>query len=207
MGASLAISSAIVQTAVQNHWVFFAARIGTGMALGLSQTAAPLLIAETAHPRQRRTLTGLYNAVWFCGSITAAAVSFGTLSIQNSWSWRIPCLMQVFYPSLQLVAVLSMPESPRWLISKSRKEEALAMLTRYHANGNPNDSLVDEELDQICSSISIATESKSACRWSAFFKSKGDMHRLAICILLGFMQEWTGNGKSSEASECDPKRF
>lgn len=193
----MAISAAIVQAAVHNHWVFFAARTVTGMALGMSQTAAPLLIAETAHPRQRRTLTGLYNSLWFCGSITASAIAFAALSIHSDWSWRLSCLLEVLYPCLQLVGVLSMPESPRWLVSKGRKAEALQMLTQYHANGDPNNKLVEEEFDQICKSINAETDSKSASRWSSFLKTKGDIHRLMICIALGFMQEWTGNGTLS----------
>ncbi|KAJ5611191.1 hypothetical protein N7510_007910 [Penicillium lagena] len=194
IGAVLVITASIIQVAFQHHWVFFGARVMTGVGVGLSQTAAPLLIAETAHPRQRRTLTGLYNAVWFCGSITAAAIAFSTLSLTNSWSWRIPCLLEVLFPSLQLVGLWFMPESPRWLVSKNRKGEALEMLTRYHANGDVDDRLVQEEFDQICKSIEVEADLKSAARWSAFLKTKGDRHRLAICILLGFMQEWTGNG-------------
>lgn len=68
------------------------------------------------------------------------------------------------------------------------------MLTRYHANGDMHDKLVQDEYDQICASIHVEADQKSASRWSAFFRSKGDMHRFTICILLGFMQEWTGNG-------------
>ncbi|KAJ5380937.1 uncharacterized protein N7496_003365 [Penicillium cataractarum] len=197
IGATLCILASILQVAVKHPWVFFGARIVTGAGVGFSQTAAPLLIAETAYPSQRPTLTGLYNAVWFCGSITAAAIAFATLSIDNSWSWRIPCLLQVLYPTMQLVALFVIPESPRWLVSKNRQGEALAMLTRYHANGDMHDKLVQDEYDQICASIHAEADQKSASRWTAFFRSKGDMHRLTICILLGFMQEWTGNGVTS----------
>jgi hypothetical protein len=95
---------------------------------------------------------------------------------------------------MQLVALTIIPESPRWLVSKNRQGEALAMLTRYHANGDMHDKLVQDEYDQICASIHAEADQKSASRWGAFFRSKGDIHRFTICILLGFMQEWTGNG-------------
>jgi sugar porter (SP) family MFS transporter len=197
IGSTLVIAASIIQVAVQQHWIFFAARVVTGIGVGFSQTAAPLLIAETAHPRQRRTLTGLYNAVWFIGSITAAGIAFSTLSIHNSWSWRVPCMLQVFYPLFQLTGLFFVPESPRWLVSKDRKADALTMLIRFHGNGDPADKLVRDEYDQICSSISAEAYMRSASRWSTFFKTKGNLHRLAICILLGFMQEWTGNGMIS----------
>lgn len=57
----------------------------------------------------------------------------------NSWSWKIPCLLQAFYPAAQLVGLLIVPESPRWLVSKNKKNEALKILARYHANGNEAD--------------------------------------------------------------------
>ncbi|KAJ5899246.1 hypothetical protein N7495_003990 [Penicillium taxi] len=197
IGAILVILAAIIQVAVKHPWVFFATRVVSGVGVGFSQTAAPLLIAEAAHPRQRQRLTGLYNAVWFCGSITAAAIAFSTLYVKNSWSWRVPCLMQILYPSLQLVALCVIPESPRWMVSKGRKEEARTMLIDYHADGDADNLEVQEEFDQICCSISAEADLKSASGWSAFKNSRGDLHRLAICIILGFMQEWTGNGVTS----------
>ncbi|KAJ5272637.1 hypothetical protein N7478_007762 [Penicillium angulare] len=197
LGATLVIFAAIIQVAVKHPWVFFGARMVTGVGVGFSQTAAPLLIAEAAHPRQRRVLTGLYNAVWFCGSITAAGVAFSTLSITNSWSWRVPCLMQIIFPICQLIGLFIMPESPRWLVSKDRSGDAKDMLTRYHGNGDPNSALVQEEFGQICSNIVAEADLKSSSGWGAFLKTRGDVHRLSICILLGFMQEWTGNGVTS----------
>ncbi|KAJ5923666.1 hypothetical protein N7454_008911 [Penicillium verhagenii] len=197
IGATLVILASVIQVAVKHPWVFFGARVVTGAGVGFSQTAAPLLIAESAHPRQRSVLTGLYNAIWFCGSITAAAIAFSTLSIENSWSWRVPCMLQVLYPIFQLVGLFIIPESPRWLVSKDRKGEARAMLVRYHGDGDVSSALVQEEYDQICSSISAMADLKATSGWSAFLKTRGDVHRLSICILMGFMQEWTGNGVTS----------
>ncbi|KAJ5217071.1 hypothetical protein N7468_010079 [Penicillium chermesinum] len=197
IGAGLVIVSAIVQATVQQVWVFFAARVVTGIGVGFSQTAAPLLIAETAHPRHRRVLTGLYNSLWFCGSISAAGLSLLTLPLASSWSWRLPCLLQMLYPISILLGLLVMPESPRWLVSRGRTGEARSVLTRYHADGNLNDPAVQEEFEQISSSINVETDLKGNSGWRTFLQSKGDAHRLLICILLGFMQEWTGNGVTS----------
>jgi hypothetical protein len=42
-----------------------------------------------------------------------------------------------------------LPESPRWLASKDRYEEALLVLAKLHANGNVNDPYVQAELSEI----------------------------------------------------------
>lgn len=192
VGCCLVIIASIVQVAATNHWVFFGSRVLAGVGAGTAQTAAPLLATEIAHPRQRQIATGLYNTAWCMGSIASAAVTFATLSITGSWSWRVPCLLQATYPLSQLAGLYSVPESPRWLVSKNRKDEALAILAKYHANGNAADELVQHEFHQICSTISAEKQGPKC--WSSFFASKGDLHRLAICIIVGFMQEWAGNG-------------
>ncbi|OQD77576.1 hypothetical protein PENDEC_c002G04081 [Penicillium decumbens] len=192
IGSSIAIIASVIQVATSNHWAFFALRVLAGAGVGTAQTAAPLLATEIAHPRQRQVATGLYNACWCVGSITSAAFTFATLSMSNSWSWKIPCLLQAFYPVAQLVGLLIVPESPRWLVSKNRKDEALKILARYHANGNEDDALVQCEFEKICNSITAETSEPG--KWSSFFSSKGDRHRLAICVIVGVSQEWAGNG-------------
>jgi MFS family permease len=197
IGSSLVIIASIIQVATNHPWVFFSARVLAGMGVGISQTAAPLLITESTHPRQRQAFTGLYNALWFIGSITSATIGFAGLTVIGSWSWKLPCLTQVFYPILQLIGLCFVPESPRWLVSRGRKEEGMAMLAKYHANGDENDELVQDEFYQICKSINAESD-KSCRRWSTFFATRSNMHRLSICVILGFMQEWSGNGMLKE---------
>jgi hypothetical protein len=42
-----------------------------------------------------------------------------------------------------------LPESPRWLVSKDRDDEAFAILTKYHAEGDATSVLVQAEMAQI----------------------------------------------------------
>jgi MFS family permease len=68
--------------------------------------AGSALIGELAHPKERPLLTSLFNASYFIGQITAAAISLGTTEIKNDWSWRIPSLLQAVPSLMQVTFVL-----------------------------------------------------------------------------------------------------
>lgn len=100
-------------------------------------------------------MTSLFNSSYFFGQTAAAAVSLGTTPIKSNWSWRIPPLLQMVPSLLQITTIMMLPESPRWLISRDRHEEAHAILTKYHAEGDPESILVTAEMAQIRSTIKI----------------------------------------------------
>lgn len=91
-----------------------------------------------------------------------------------------------------LSCIWAVPESPRWLISRDRHEEALAILARCHANGDANDALVQFEFTEI--KETIALESEFAKRGiSELWSTKGNRHRMTICIFAGLFSQWSGN--------------
>ncbi|KAJ5675486.1 hypothetical protein N7462_008383 [Penicillium macrosclerotiorum] len=193
IGSTIVIITSLFQGVFPNRWVFMSTRLVAGIGSGIAAAAAPLLVTEIAHPHTRQSATAIYNTTWCMGSITSAVVTILTLNIASSWSWRLPCLLQMVYPSLQIISLMFVPESPRWLVSAGRKSEALCILRKYHSNGNEHDEIVQKEFDQICSLIPL--NSKSATHgWKKFFSCRGSMHMLGICIMVGFMQEWAGNG-------------
>jgi MFS family permease len=150
------IVAAVIQAATKGPWAMLGTRIMLGIGLGFSQTAAPPLTTEIAHPKHRGQVTALFQAAWYWGAILSACITMGTLYVDSSWSWRTPCLLQGLFPSLQLLGLFITPESPRWLVSKGRTDEALSMLARYHANGDVNDELVGVTHALLCCTASAS---------------------------------------------------
>lgn len=52
--------------------------------------------------------------------------------MQSDWAWRLPSLLQVVPCTLQILFMPLLPESPRWLITHGRREEALSILEEFH---------------------------------------------------------------------------
>ena len=99
----------------------------------ISIGAAPLLIMELAYPQHRGKLTTLYNTLWYVGSIVAAWTVYGTIQYESDVSWRVPVAVQAVMPLIQLLGIFLLPESPRWLCSKDRGEEAMQILIKVKA--------------------------------------------------------------------------
>ncbi|KAK7179854.1 hypothetical protein DPSP01_004595 [Paraphaeosphaeria sporulosa] len=194
IGSTIMLVASIIQAATKGPWAILGTRIMLGIGLGFSQTAAPPLTTEIAHPKHRGQITALFQAAWYWGAILSACITLGTLFVPSSWSWRAPCLLQGFFPGLQLLGLLVIPESPRWLVSKGRDDEALNMLARYHANGDVNDELVLFEFSEIREAISHERSVAKTTGFLSFFETRGNRHRLLICLLVGFMIQWAGNG-------------
>lgn len=127
------------------------------------------------------------------GSIIAAGITLGTFNMKSNWGWRIPSLLQVFPSILQITFIFGLPESPRWLISRGRGEEALAILTKYHAEGDTTSEFVKAEYVQIETTLELEKETAKV-RWMDLLSTPGMRKRLLIASFLGLVTQWSGNG-------------
>ena len=70
----------------------------------------------------------------------ASGVAYGTSRIDSTWAWRLPSALQGVFSILALVALLFVPESPRWLAAQGRTEEALDVLAIMNSDGDTGNS-------------------------------------------------------------------
>ncbi|KAL4779245.1 general substrate transporter [Aspergillus varians] len=184
--------AAALQGAARNVGMFVVARILFGLSASSAGNCGPVLVAELAHPRDRKFLTALYNGLYYVGAIMAAWVTYGTFPLDSTYGWRIPSYLQGAVALINLVCILFCPESPRYLIAQGRQDEAHAVLANAHSNGAMLDPVVLAEMEEI--SLVLHREAAGASSWRGFFTSPVHRKRLFLLIFIGTAMNWSGNG-------------
>ncbi|PGH09401.1 hypothetical protein AJ79_05713 [Helicocarpus griseus UAMH5409] len=192
MGSVFMIGGAFLQAFSVNFAMWVVSRIILGHGIVYCIVAGSSLIGELGHPKERAILGALFNAFYSVGAVIAAGITLRTLPIQSDWSWRLPSILQAAPSLFQVVFVFFIPESPRWLVSKDRSEEALAILVKYHAEGDENAELPRVEHAQIVKALEI--ENKSRKRgYIELFQTAGMRRRTLIATMLGLFTQFSGN--------------
>jgi sugar porter (SP) family MFS transporter len=192
LGSLIMCCGAIIQGFAQHVGMYIVARMILGMGILFAIISGAALIGELGHPKERAVLTSLFNSSYFIGQITAAAIALGTVNIHNNWAWRLPSLLQIVPSLLQITTVFLLPESPRYLVSKERDEEAAAILIKYHAEGDAESVLVQAEIVQIRETIhtEMAASKQS---WMELLSSAGMRRRVLITAFIGLFTQLSGN--------------
>ncbi|KAH8890262.1 general substrate transporter [Thozetella sp. PMI_491] len=193
VGSIIMLLGVLMQCLSRTIGVFIGGRIIVGFGVTIALAAAPVLVSELAHPRHRVLFTSLSNTSYYLGSLTAGWVTFGSININNSWSWRLPVLLQGLPAATQMIFVLLLDESPRWLCYKDRSDEAFQILVRRHGDGNPDDPLVRAEYYEMHETLKAEKQAKSL-GFGVFLTTPSNRKRLAILVSLGIFGQWSGNG-------------
>ncbi len=155
-------------------WPFIAARFIGGIGIGVSTVAAPLYISEIAPAAHRGRLAGMFQFNIVFG-IIVAFVSNRLLSGmgENAWRWMLG--VAVFPSVIYTGLCLTLPESPRWLLTrKGDRANGLRVLGLIDPGASPEE--LAAEADE------IAAGSARSASTSGFWTM-----RLRVPIMLAFL--------------------
>jgi len=128
--AVLFFVGALAATLAPNTEVMVVARFVLGLAVGGASVTVPVYLAEISPAEQRGALVTRNELMIVTGQLTAFTCNAVIAQVGDEsggvWRWM---LVVATLPAVALwFGVLVMPESPRWLASKSRFNEALDVL-------------------------------------------------------------------------------
>lgn len=178
------MAGTVIQTAVQNWQMLLAGRIINGITVGVTSSQVPVYLAEIAKHDKRGSIIIIQQLAIDVGFTVYFFVGYGCSFIPGPASFRTTWAVQFVPCALLMVGLLFLPESPRWLLSKDRTNEALIVLANVQAGGNIDDPAVLAELEEIQNTLRVEREVGRGWRK---FVSNGMWRR----TLVGFMvQAW-----------------
>lgn len=121
--------AAILMFFVQEPWQMFALGIALGTAVGADYAIGTPLLSEFSPRTARGRLGSTLQIAWNIGYMIAFLIGF-LITTANPDAWRWVLLSAAVPAIICLIARHGLPESPRWLMSKGRVEEARAVLER-----------------------------------------------------------------------------
>jgi putative MFS transporter len=118
----------------------FLLRVMVGIGLGGDFSVGHTMLAEFSPRKHRGVLLGSFSVIWTFGYVAAGfAGHFLTALGPDAWRWL---LSSSAIPALAILLMrIGTPESPRWLMGKGRREQAMAIVHKYFG---PNVLLIDE---------------------------------------------------------------
>jgi sugar porter (SP) family MFS transporter len=146
----------ILVCASQNIGMLIVGRIVNGLSVGIESAQVPVYISEISPPSKRGRLVGIQQWAITWGILIMYYISYGcsyiggqTSADYNTAAWRVPWGLQMIPAAFLFIAMIFLPESPRWLARKDRWEDAHHVLATVHGKGDLNHPFVQLELEDI----------------------------------------------------------
>lgn len=166
-----------------NVAIFIAARFVGGLGIGISTVVAPMYISEIAPPKHRGRLAGMFQFNIVFGILIAFVSNWLLAGIgENAWRWMLG--VAAFPSLLYTLFCFSLPESPRWLLSrKGNREAAMQVLQR-----------IEPELsrEQIAGQADEIAAASTAQVSSGHFWTHGLRKPILLAILIAFFNQLSG---------------
>ncbi|HVU45726.1 MAG TPA: sugar porter family MFS transporter, partial [Terracidiphilus sp.] len=165
--------------------------------IGLASGISPMYISEISPPRLRGRLVSLNQVAIVFGILLAQTVNWmiarpvpagaTAQQILLSWNgqagWRWMFAVTAIPSLLFLFASLLVPESPRWLATKGRTQQALEVLSRLGGRSYA---------ERVLAEFAVVSQSQAEQGLWSELKLKSFRRILLLGVLLAVLQQWCG---------------
>lgn len=171
-----------------------------GLGVGISSAVTPILLSEIASDENRGTITTLNQLFITLSIFVAAMISYGFVKYVNH-GWQYVLALGGCVPSLIFILFQVMiPESPKWLVTQNRLEEARLILLRLRSisicTQTQINDMVEQEIQSMLLELDEGKNSVKSTNQSSIGKSNDSNNP----ILLNSNDDYSLNNTNSSSS-------
>jgi SP family galactose:H+ symporter-like MFS transporter len=135
ISAVIFVIGALLCSLSPNEYFLIGSRIILGLGVGLASFTAPLYLSEISPQRVRGSMVSMYQLMITIGIVLAFLsdtwlASYATIGGVTGGHWRLMLGIIAVPAAIMFLGVLLLPESPRWLFLKGKKDMAVSVFQR-----------------------------------------------------------------------------
>ncbi|KAI0884104.1 general substrate transporter [Annulohypoxylon maeteangense] len=181
----------VLQSSSYRIEMLLVGRVICGIGGGMVIANSPVYMSEVAPPHTRGLLVGFQGIAIGCAYATSSVCALIFSFVKSPVQWRLIYIVQTAIAVVFALSIIFLPESPRWLMEKSKEEQAIKELERLHrTQSDANGALVRAEAIQIKSQVEAERHLPKG--YISIFKTRPLRKRALCSILLWVMGQGTG---------------
>ncbi|MCB0666384.1 MAG: sugar porter family MFS transporter [Saprospiraceae bacterium] len=152
-----------------------------GLGVGASSVAAPTYIAEISSPANRGKLVALYQFNIVFGILVAFFSNYFIGRVVENEAWRWMLGVEAIPAAIYSLWVLTVPDSPRWLLLKANQEAAAKGVLQH----------MYDTMEQVNKVVHEITHSVAHTVNNSLFQKKFN-YALTLAFLIAFFNQLSG---------------
>lgn len=139
--AVIFILGSILCAFAPNVYVLILSRIFVGFAVGIVNFVVPLYLSEVSPKNLRGTLVSLYQWAITAGILFSYFIN--AVFAQSVYNWRWMLFAGVVPGLVLFIGMCFMSDTPRWLVSKNRDDEAKKVFSKIEPDIEPEKEIAE----------------------------------------------------------------
>ena len=175
--------SAVGSAVAQDPYTFSFFRFIGGVGIGVSSIAAPAYVTEISTPATRGRLAALYQFNIVFGILVAFLSNYFLKGVGGANDWRYMLGIMAIPSLIYTLMVMTIPESPRWLIAKKNDIDGARKV--FQRIGVLN-------ADEVIQSVRNSVQHEAAAGHGSGFFSRKYSTILWLAFFVAFFNQWSG---------------